>query len=299
MSQLLKIKVLKPGVHTSVQDQGREKFRAFGVPKSGPMDVEAASLANFLVGNPADHPVIEFTFQGPVLKMEGKGIIAITGAPFKVSLDQKQVQLNASIPLQGDHLLKISGTPTGCRGYLALAGDWQIDHWLDSCSTAPQAPSQVTPGSLIIQGLEISVIGREKEATHLIKQPELRTLDRIRVLPGPEYSKFSVAVIKEFLRNKFMVSNQSNRMGYRLDSSLKQYKTPIEIISSGVVPGTIQVTHSGQLIVLMADAQTTGGYPRIANVITKDLDKLAQLKPGDQFGFQLVSLNEAYHALEL
>jgi antagonist of KipI len=116
----------------------------------------------------------------------------------------------------------------------------------------------------------------------------------IRVLAGPEYSTFNTAAIKEFLGRRFTISPQSNRMGYRLNSPLDNYRTPVEVISSGVVPGTIQVTHSGQLIILLADAQTTGGYPRIANVISVDQDKLAQMRPGDSFSFRLISLKEAY-----
>ena len=148
--------------------------------------------------------------------------------------------------------------------------------------------------SIIEIGSVLSVINRRKVGlkSALKSTQEQKSVEVIRVLAGPEYSLFSTANIKDFLGKPYAITSQSNRMGYRLDFPLSNYTSPIEVISSGVVPGTIQVTNSGQLIILMADAQTTGGYPRIANVPREDQDKLAQLRPGKHIRFKLVSLND-------
>jgi len=207
--------------------------------------------------------------------------------------------LNEAIAIKGTHSLSLGNVQSGCRGYLAIAGSWKLQQWLGSCSTSPQNGLELTPDSCIKKGTRITVVSGDQNFPMDLQLPKPLKSAVIRILAGPEYNLLNTAVIKELLSRKFTISNQSNRMGYRLESSLANYQTPLEVISSGVVPGTIQVTHSGQLIVLMADAQTTGGYPRIANVISDDQDSLAQMKPGDQFRFRLVSLDEAYQELEM
>ena len=293
MDRKIQLSIINPGLQTTVQDQGREKYRAYGVPRSGPMDVRSARLANLVVGNPEFNPVLEFTLKGPTIKLEGYGNIAITGGRFELLLDHRQISHDQSIEVAGTHTLSIGHVQSGCRGYLAVGGDWQIESWLESYSTSPQNARQLTPESVIAKGTTISVLTPNRE-TPKFNLP-VTSLDQgvIRIMAGPEYHRIDTDTIKEFLKNRYTISTHSNRMGYRLDNSLSNYKQPIEIISSGVMPGTIQLTDSGQLIVLMADAQTTGGYPRIANVLSTDLDLLGQMKPGDQFRWELVSMNEA------
>jgi len=299
MDNRIQLTFLKPGLQTTIQDHGREAFRAFGVPQGGPMDLSSAKLANWLVGNPELNPMLEFTLVGPSIQLDGEGHISLTGAHFKTQLDHQPLQQNATVHIKGSHLLTVGRAEYGCRGYMAIAGSWQLKPWLNSCSTPTQLGKGITNDSTIAKGSRFSVYNNKKipeksvVTAHLINHP----LEPIRVLPGPEYSQFSTRYIKEFLGCQFTVGNQSSRMGYRLDNLLSEYISPIEVISSGVVPGTVQVTHSGQLIILMADAQTTGGYPRIANVISADLDKLAQMKPGDNLRFRLASLKEAYEVL--
>jgi len=296
MDRRLQLKFLKPGLHTTIQDHGREHFRAFGVPKAGPMDVASAKLANWLVGNPESAPLMEITMVGPVIQIQGQGQIAFTGAPFKLNLNHYPLSMNQSIELSGQHELTIEKALKGCRCYMAVAGNWGLSSWLDSCSASPQSGRDLTPDSIIEKGTTLLIHNPEPVASRSVSRPwkEVSIAATIRVLAGPEYSMFNTAAIKEFLGRKFTISPQSNRMGYRLDSPLANYSSPVEVISSGVVPGTIQVTHSGQLIILLADAQTTGGYPRIANVISVDQDKLAQMRPGDSFSFRVISLKEAY-----
>ena len=294
MDRSLELTVLKAGLLTTIQDQGRESARAYGVPKAGPMDTSSAKLANWLVGNPESTPVVEFTMNGPVIELNGAGLIAVTGASFKTSLDDILLPQNTSFEVNGRHRLTIGQAQSGCRGYMAVAGNWEIDTWLGSCSTSPQNAAQLTPDSIVSVGQSFTVISSKNIESRSVKPSAVAIAETVRVISGPEYHLFDVSTIKEFLVRKYSVLHQSNRMGYRLEDSLTDYVAPIEVISSGVVPGTIQVTHSGQLIILMKDAQTTGGYPRIANVISADQDKLGQMKPGDSFTFRLVSLNHAY-----
>ena len=260
------------------------------------MDSGAAHLANWMVGNPEFNPVLEFTLVGPSIQLEGEGHICLTGSHFEAKLDHQRIPQNATVPIKGSHLLTMGRAEFGCRGYLAVAGSWQLKSWLHSCSTPAQMGKGIPDDNIIVKGSRFSVFNSKKVPKKSVvkSHPINKLVETIRVLPGPEYSQFETHSIKEFLGRQFKVGNQSSRMGYRLDTPLSEYNSPIEVISSGVVPGTIQVTHSGQLIVLMVDAQTTGGYPRIANVISADFDKLAQMKPGDHLKFCLVSLKEAF-----
>ena len=295
MVKQLQLKILKSGLQTTIQDHGREHFRAFGVPKSGPMDLASAQLANWLVGNPESAPLMEITMVGPDIQFQGQGQIAFAGAPFKVILDGQSLPFNRSIEIDGQHNLTIGKAPKGCRCYMAIAGNWGLSSWLDSCSASPQSGTELTPDSVIEKGTTITIYNAKPVGLRSVSRPWIEAPKPVvRVLAGPEYHLFSTSAIKELLGEEFTITPQSNRMGYRLNNPLDNYRTPVEVISSGVVPGTIQVTHSGQLIVLLADAQTTGGYPRIANVISADQDKLAQMRPGDSFSFRLISLKEAY-----
>ncbi len=295
MKHNLQIQVIKPGLHTTIQDRGRWGHVAFGVPRSGAMSVLDAVKANWLVGNPPNAPILEITLMGPTLALEGEGQIALAGAPIKVTLDQQPISHLQTVNVRGQQTLKLGRTKDQCRTYLAIRGDWKLASWLDSFSAAVTKPHLLTPQSILTKGLLWVV---ESQGQLEIRQihGESTANRKIRVMPGPEYSRLNVSSITDFLTREFIVSAQSNRMGYRLDGTLKSFTPAGELISSGIVPGTIQVTNRGQLIVLMADAQTTGGYPRIANVIAADLPKMAQLRPGDPLQFSLVSLSEAQRA---
>lgn len=297
MNKTLHIRILKPGLHTSIQDHGRMAYRSFGVPSSGPMDKEAAILANRMVGNDRHQPVMEFALIGPEMEITGEGNIALTGASFEVMLDQQNIPKNQLIAISGKHHLRIASTRSGCWGYLSVAGSWRLPHWLNSASTSPQNSSQLTPESVIQVGSVFEIVSGTTITPETAK-PTRKKAAHIRILPGPEYHQMSTNTVKELLSKTFTISSLRNRMGYRLVAPLSSYQNPLEIISSGVTPGTVQITHSGQLIVLMADGQTTGGYPRIANVISADLGELSQLNPGESFTFKLVSLLQAYQAIE-
>ena len=290
MTDVLTLRIVKPGLQTTIQDHGREAYHGYGVPKCGPMDTRSAKFANSLVGNPEFTPVMEFGLSGPEIELEGNGAIALTGASFEAMFNGTSIPNNALVTVKDGGLLKLGHAKSGCYGYLAVAGKWKLSSWLESVSTSPQNPTELTPDSICSNGSSVRVESNNWVSPNSISAEPLVHPNELRVIAGPEYSRFDIAVLKEFLSKQFTVSPSSNRMGYRLIEPISKYHSPIEIISSGVTPGTIQVTHSGQLIVLMADAQTTGGYPRIANIITQDLWALAQKKPGEQVKFSLTSL---------
>jgi biotin-dependent carboxylase-like uncharacterized protein len=302
------LEFLKAGLHTLIQDQGRADHRAFGVPIGGALDRSSSIIANQLVGNDMNSPVIEITISGPTIGFKGDDcLIAITGADISPTLDGRQIEMYRNIRVTKSSVLAFGKLNTGSRAYLAVNGDWQVRKWLDSASALfPDIP-EVTPDSFIVKGSTIEVkhsgkwmysgkfralanpqsLKPAKSATHLI-----------RVLPGPEINMFSKDVLERFFSLTHAITPASNRWGYRLDIKLYTLNSGQEIISSGVFPGTIQILHSGQPIILMADAQTTGGYPRIAVVISADMDQLAQAKPGDVLGFRQVGQSEAFEAMQ-
>ncbi|MGI9227465.1 MAG: hypothetical protein ACR2PU_01615, partial [Gammaproteobacteria bacterium] len=180
-----------------------------------------------------------------------------------------------------------------------VGGNWQIKQWLSSYSALAYDSSGITKNSVIKKNSMVSIDAQSSIAPKRIsknQRPDFSKPLTVRVLPGPEFDSFSKEFQQQFLNQSFTLSPQSNRMGFRLIPELKNLAGP-EMISSGVIPGTIQITSSGQPIILLADAQTSGGYPRIANVITSDVDALGQLKPGDEVRFVLVGLSDAQVAL--
>ncbi len=294
MSSILSLHFLKPGLFTTIQDQGRFGYQAFGVPTSGALDQGAAALANELVGNSIDSPLLEITLMGPKIQFEGKGVIALTGADLSATLNGEACPLHQTVRVSDADVLQFGRPTHGCRSYLSVGGKWEIPSWLSSCSAITQNGAALTPASLIKKGSTIQVITRAHHGVAPRAQNWSRSTrsPEIRVLPGPEFDLFSRFTIGEFFSKTYSISPDSNRMGYRLTEKLSSFHPPKELISSGIIPGTIQITSAGQPIVLLADAQTSGGYYRIVNVISADLDALAQLRPGDHLSFSLVSFEQ-------
>lgn len=291
----------KAGLQTLVQDLGREGYRAFGVPIGGAMDRGAARAANWLVGNPPEAPVLEITLMGPRIRISGDCQIALTGADLSAQIDGQAVPRYETVELAGNSVLSFGKARAGCRAYLAVGGEWQVRSWLGSCSASAYAGADLTPDSFPGKDRPIVIKTRrfgEHRRISTENRPGYPPRLRVRVLPGPEFESFSPYAIGRFFSRGYLLTSDSNRMGFRLDAQIKDFIPNREVISSGVLPGTIQVTNSGQPIILMADAQTTGGYYRLAQVISADMDRLAQLRPGDEVWFSLVTLEEVREALE-
>lgn len=280
----------KAGLLTTVQDLGRNGYQQFGVPVGGAMDKQSAKSANWLVGNPENGPLLEITFMGPQISFDGDCQIAITGANISPMLDGVAIEMYKTITVVSGSVLRFGRLVSGCRAYMAIGGTWTLDAWLDSYSAAAFDGKDVTPSSVIDQYSTLVVEERQPITTReILEVPRYGNRVNVRLFRGPEFSEFTPAETEQFIRREYQLTPQSNRMGYRLTPSLDEMKEREEMISSGIIPGTIQITNGGQPIILMADAQTTGGYPRIANVVSDDMDLLAQLKPGDVLTFTLVA----------
>lgn len=289
----LKLTFLKAGLHTTVQDQGRLGFQHLGVPINGVMDKCSAKLANELVGNDTSAPLFEITLIGPKVQFTGDGQIAITGADLSPSLNGEVMEMYTTTNIADGDLLEFGEPIEGCRAYLAIRGGLKVQKWLGSASASASDPKTFTPQSWVQNDASFITISKKKapiKSIKAVKKPNTNTQLKVRVMRGPEFHAFPKKVIDYFFKYWFPISKDANRMGYRLDKSIPNFKTATEVISSGIVPGTIQITNAGQPIVLMADAQTSGGYMRIANILTEDLNKVAQLKHGDLLGFELVDL---------
>lgn len=283
----LELHFLKSGLQTTIQDKGRVGFQHMGIPFGGPMDEKSARGANWLIGNPYDAPLLEITIVGPKILFKGSGSIAITGANLTPSLNKEVIPLNQTLQIGNGDVLTFGKCQYGCRCYLAVAGIWQIEKWQQSTSALNEI---FTPNSIIKKDDVISIDTHQCEFKSLSASQQMIFPKevRIKIRKGPEFDAFSTEEKTQFLENGHIISNEANRMGYRLNTRLKPFKTKQELISSGVIPGTIQISNQGQPIILMKDAQTTGGYPRIANVLETDQNILGQLKPGDKVWFSLV-----------
>jgi antagonist of KipI len=274
------LRVLEPGLCTMLVDQGRPRARSLGVPLGGAADRTCLALGNALAGNPADATALEITLAGPTLQAECDVGAILFGAPFELRIGRQQLRPNATFTLRSGEVLRINGTPRGMRGYLCVRGGFEGPSILDSRSAlAPVAANDLlrcSTGQLPVRFL----------LANLLTYLDSRVL---RVLGGAQADWFTA---DQFYGQEFTITPQSNRMGLRLDC------TPLtvpdrELVSEPVCPGAVQVTRDGRCIVLGVDGQTIGGYPKIAQVISADLDKLGQLRPGDRMRFIQVTLEEA------
>src|SRR5690606_27226917 len=280
------VKVLKPGFYTTVQDMGRSGFQQYGVPVSGVMDVYAASVANLLLGNEANDAVLELTMTGPTLQFVCKTAICITGADMSPKLNQQPIAINKEVEVKEGDVLSFGRLNFGVRSYLAVSGGCKTDQVMNSRSLY----HGVTLQSAIAKGDELPIEAhlapvKNKHALLNIKTDYL-TSKEIEVFKGPEYNKLSKQQQKKLLTQELVVSKENNRMAYQMEQVLENTLEPI--ITSAVLPGTVQLTPSGKLIVLMSDCQTTGGYPRVLQLTAHAINVLSQKMAGQAVFFRLV-----------
>ncbi|MEL6675481.1 MAG: biotin-dependent carboxyltransferase family protein [Bacteroidota bacterium] len=280
----------KPGILSLVQDGGRAAYLGQGIPAGGPMDVRSAQLANALVGNPPHHPVLEITLIGPRLLVKGEAQMALTGADLSPTLNGIPLLAYQNHLLQTGDVLAFGRPLIGCRAYLAIRGHWSIPSVFESQAAFPPALSHLLPESRLEKGQVWSVTAADFIAGKALSaslQPKFPSNWVIRMFPGPEFDQFCALEVGQFFSQVFTVKPASNRMGIRLDPPLSAFASQPEMISSGVIAGTLQLAHGGEVMVLMRDAQTTGGYPRFGQVFSEDVSLLGQAKAGDQIRFQL------------
>ena len=283
------ILVVNAGMLTTVQDRGRVGQRAAGVPLSGAMDPLAARLANLLVGNDEGAAVLEMTLLGPEIEFSADTLIAVGGATFAAFESWRPLTVRAG------QRIKFGAATSGCRGYLAVAGGITVDCVLGSRSTYARAGLGGWQGRALRAGdiLPVAATARTVAEHWWIDPrvlPSYGPAPTMRVVLGAHAAEFG----REWLEGEFKVTSQSDRMGLRLGGTALVRSGGGELISSPVAPGTVQVPPDGQPIVLMADAQTIGGYSQLAHVIGVDLPLLAQLRPGDRVRFQAVPLEDAH-----
>ncbi|WP_024304420.1 biotin-dependent carboxyltransferase family protein [Pseudogulbenkiania sp. MAI-1] len=291
------LEILRPGVQTTVQDLGRHGFRHLGIGQSGALDAPALMMANRLVGNPEGAAGLEIVL-GPVsLRFSRAGWFALTGADFDATLDGLPVWCGWRQPVRAGQVLQLRGSRHGMRAYLAVDGGIAVAEVLGARATdlgagfGGFAGRALQAGDHLPQGEPVALEGKAGS------RPPQWTPE-LRALPGPEYDEFAAAAQDAFWTRPWAITPQSNRMGYRLAGPALTREASHELLSHGVLPGVVQVPPGGQPIVLLADAQTTGGYPRIATVIEADLWKLAQARPGAELHFIPTTPAEARRALQ-
>lgn len=292
--------VVKPGLLTSVQDLGRYGHQASGVPVAGPMDSFSHRVANQLVGNDSHAATLEITLIGPELIADASTTMAIAGAQFEVTCDDRAVPIGASFTVTRGQRIKFGRIVQGARAYLAVAGGIQTPPVLGSRSTHLVSHMGGFEGRALIAGDRVPIIDDatvrpQRKAAGLVLPSKGRAL--LRVIPGPQADWFEADALKTMDGVSFRISPQSNRMGYRLQGPPLVRVHDRELISEPLGIGAIQVPAAGEPILLMADRQTAGGYPKIGYVISADLPLAGQLAPGDFIEFNLCSQQEAVAAL--
>lgn len=311
----MSLEILKPGLLTTIQDTGRYGYQKDGIIVSGAMDTFALRAANLLAGNAQNQAALEITLTGPSIRFSEDHLIALTGADLSPTINGEAVKMWRPVFVKQGSILEFGEPKTGCRAYLAVSGGFAIPAVMGSYATYLRGGFGGFEGRALRTGDRIPCQAPSKASLSLLREvatatdtqtytytswtpdpqlyPDYQTSPAIRAVKGHEYELFSETSQEQIWSERFLVSSQSDRMGYRLQGVSVSLAEHMEMISSAVTFGTVQVTPEGQPIVLMADHQTTGGYPRIAQVISADLPILAQVVPGQTIHFQEVTLEVA------
>ena len=278
------LKVLKSGFYTTLQDVGRLGYRNMGVPVSGVMDAVSVKKANILLENKPSDPVLEITMTGPTLLFETPTYICLSGAQMSPTLNNQPVENYKVIKVEAGDILSYGKLESGFRAYLVVKNGFQGEKKLDSYSQY----HPVTSKTSLKDGDEVTyseikhfdpVISELKLESHLSEEI-------IEVYKGPEFSLLSDIHLEQLFSKSFAISEKNNRMAYQLSEEIAAHSH--SILTSGTLPGTVQLTPSGRVIILMKDGQTTGGYPRILQLSQKSISVLAQKKFRDYISFKLI-----------
>ena len=276
------IKVIQPGLFTTIQDGGRHGYRNIGIPTSGFMDQESAWAANKIVDNDREESLIEITLKGPTLLFNNNCTISITGGDFNPLINDKPIKMYESINVKLGDTLKINNTKNGARCYLAISGGIYVKSIFGSKSFL----SNISESYYLRKGDEIKI--SDNSNNKILKKNNLKfKLNRsMEVFKGPELDLLSIKVKNMLFKNEFTIRTNS-RMAYNLEEKVQiGIKS---IISSPVLPGSVQLTPSGKMIILHRDCQTTGGYPRILQLNKSSLNHLSQIKSNEKIKFSLIN----------
>ncbi|MCP3762187.1 biotin-dependent carboxyltransferase family protein [Domibacillus sp. A3M-37] len=308
----MSVHIIRPGLLATIQDLGRYGFQQYGVVVGGAMDSFSLRLANVLVGNEEGEAAIEVTMMGTSLQFKEDTLISITGGNLNPVIDGSPVPSWRPVFVKKDAVLSFAGGKFGCRAYVAVAGGFSIPNVMNSKSTYIRGEIGGFKGRALKEG-DVIPLAEENSFSMKAKRALQKKLKHdsfaatdwyvpfesnlngkvVRVVKGAEFEEFSELAKKQFFEQEFQITPQSDRMGYRLLGPSLQLKQSFELLSEAVANGTIQVPSDGNPIVLLADRQTTGGYPRIGQIAAADLPIIAQMKPGDYVRFKEITLDEA------
>lgn len=291
------VRVLEPGLLTTVQDLGRWGYQQAGMVVAGAMDSLSLQIANLLVGNSRNTGCLEITLLGPKLQFLSDTLIAITGADLAPRLNGNPIKGWAAQQANKGSVLEFGGVKSGSRAYLAISGGFDLPLVMGSMSTYLRGRLGGFLGRALEKNDLLPINSPANSPTDLpnwyVKQPEYQQKKQIRVVSGPDAGRFTDRGCKTFFSSSYTVTSLADRMGYRLEGERVESDRGYDIISDGISFGSIQIPPNGMPIILLADRQTTGGYTRIATVISVDLPLIAQSNPGDIFAFTEVSVTEA------
>jgi biotin-dependent carboxylase-like uncharacterized protein len=298
MMEIFELK--NPGPYTTVQDGGRLGYQQFGIPLTGALDSFAYRVANFLVGNPEGAAVLETTIMGPELEILGQADLAVTGADAPITVNNIPIPGWSSFRVKAGDKVKIGPVQSGCRNYIAVTGGIDVPLVMGSRSCYVGATIGGYQGRIQARG---DVLSRSEG--HLLDKPRQLPIKLVpvysadivlRAVSGPQDDYFDRG-LETFFESDFSVSTHANRMGYRLDGPPVIHREGVDksIISEPSLPGGVQVTPDGQAIILLVE-QTVGGYTKIATVVSTDISRIGQAKPGDRIRFERTNLEKA-HAL--
>ena len=295
--------IIRAGVNTTFQDKGRNNLYHIGIPFSGSMDNRNYLLANKLVGNKLDLPVIEFAYQGPLLKYSGDKInIAITGdVIFEIRKKDNKIVGNCyeTYQLENGDEIDILSTNKSVYGYFAVSGEFNLKLQWGSCSINTKANIGSNEGKKLDEGQKINIsklnLNQEKKKINYFNSK----VENIRVIKGTNFNYFSEEGIKNFFEKEFTVSKLSDRMGMRLEGPKIENIVSPNIKSEGLLKGVIQVPPDGNPIIMLSDHGTIGGYPKIGVVVSADYDRLVQISFGSKIKFKEIELSDAVTLFKL
>lgn len=283
------LKVIKTGFFTTVQDAGRFGFRTYGVPVSGAMDAYSCQFVNAILGNDKTAAVLEMTMTGPKLQFLEPTLIAISGADLSPALNELSVEMQTIIKIHPNDILSFGKLKKGMRAYLAIKDGFKTEKVLKSRSmySTITTSSRITDGSTLLYTPYKETI--KPTNAHVKYEYSIIEETILKVFKGPEFEKLTLNLQEQLLNTDFSVSKLNSRMAYQLEPNLNHNLEPI--LTSPVLPGTVQLTPSGQLMVLMRDCQTTGGYPRVLQLTEGAINQLSQKRTSEIIRFEILSKN--------
>jgi len=296
-----KIKILSPGLYTTIQASKRKGLREFGISTSGATDKFAYKVSNALVGNEEELASLEITISGPEIRFDGSELISICGGAFSPCINNIEIPQWTAIKVNKNDILSFKGTKSGARAYISFAGGIEAEEVLGSYSTNIKARFGGFFGRSLKGSDELNILTKKNNLDEfnnsaLLQEyiPQYSSKLEVRVILGPQDDYFSQEEVDRFFSESYRISPMWDRMGIRLEGRALTHNKSANIISDGNNIGSIQVPGDGHPIILMNDGGTTGGYPKIATITYADLDKVAQLKMNDEVKFKKISLEEGH-----